>query len=117
MTGFIDAWIVGIAAADADALAELFDVEALFIGAGPAVLHGREQVRRYYDRVPAGLRVQATILRATAPLPSLVHGVVDVVFTAPGVHLPGRLAISLVRRNAGWCVSQYHLAATPGRPG
>lgn len=111
VAGFVDAWTAGVAAGDAHALADLFDTETLFVGTAPAVLHGRDQVLGYFAQAPAGLRVQATVVRVTAPLPDLVHGVVDVVFTAPGVNLRGRVALSLVLRDPGWRVTQYQLAA------
>ena len=114
LSGFLQAWSQALAAPDVDALAGLFDAGALFTATAPEPLHGQAQIRAYYNNVPPGLRVQATPLCATHPLPGLVHGIADVAFGAPGgVALRGRLGLSLVLRPQGWRVSAYQLSVGP----
>ncbi len=115
VSGFLQGWAAAMAARDVDALAALFDHTALFTATAPEPLQGQAQIRAYYDKAPPGLRVQATLLRATHPLPGLVHGLAEVAFDAPGgVALRGRLGLSLVLRPHGWRVSAYQLSGRPG---
>ncbi|NTU60033.1 MAG: SnoaL-like domain-containing protein [Deltaproteobacteria bacterium] len=112
LSAFVDAWVAGIRARDAAALSVLFDPEVLFCATKPEVLVGREAVRGYYEGVPEGLDAEARILVERSPAPGVEHGVVEVAFSAPGgLRLNGRLGVTLVRREAGWLVSQYHLAS------
>lgn len=114
VSGFLQAWAQALAARDVDALADLFDADALFTATAPDPLQGRARIKDYYTNAPAGLRVRATLLCATYPLPDLVHGIADVAFDAPGgVSLRGRLGLSLVLRTQGWRVSAYQLTARP----
>jgi len=112
--GFLQAWSAALAARNVDALAGLFDADALFSATAPEPLQGQAPIRAYYKNAPPGLRVQATLVCATQPLPGLVHGIADVAFEAPGgVALRGRLGLSLVLRPQGWRVSAYQLSVRP----
>ncbi|MEO8806441.1 MAG: nuclear transport factor 2 family protein [Burkholderiaceae bacterium] len=115
LTGFLHAWSAAIAARDLQTLAALFDDDALFLATAPTPLRGCAQIRAYYEQAPAGLRVQrATVLCATRPLETLVHGIAEVAFEAPGgAALQGRLGLSLVLRPPGWRLSAYQLTARP----
>lgn len=116
VSAFVEAWAAGIRARDAAAVADLFDEGVLFCATAPDVLHGREKVRTYYENLPQGLTPEAVILNEVSPIPGVVHGVVGVVFTAPGVGFSGRIGVTLIHREAGWRVSQYHLAVGTPKP-
>jgi len=110
VNNFLSAWAAALSASDFKALAELFDEYALFVATTPTPLLGRDQIQTYYEQVPVGLHVKATLMCATRPNESLVHALSQVSFEAPGgVSLKGRLGLSMILGSHGWRVSFYQL--------
>ena len=114
LSTFLHAWADALAARDLNALAGLFDDDALFVATAPEPLHGRAQIRTCCQNAPCGLRAPALPLCATSPLPGLVHGIADVVFDGPGgAALRGRLGLSLAHRAERGRASAYQLTTRP----
>jgi ketosteroid isomerase-like protein len=100
-------WGDAIAARDWDAVAQMFDDNAVFMATAPAPLQGRRAIAAYYADAPMGLTVQATLALAVRHAQG-ISIVADVVFDLPAKGaLRGRLSLAcdLVGQ-----ITLYHMA-------
>ncbi|MEY9894233.1 hypothetical protein ABIA31_007919 [Catenulispora sp. MAP5-51] len=63
-----------------DAMADLFTLDTLFQGFGPAVRTARDAVRDYYEAVAANRRAEVTVLRPYTIGEQVAGGFADVTF-------------------------------------
>jgi uncharacterized protein (TIGR02246 family) len=102
-------WEQAFNAWNIDALASLYTKDALFFGSTPDLYTGRDGVKAYFSKLPAGalkakmgeqhvVRVSANVI-ATA-------GFVD--FTREGKVVPFRLTLVLVKTGRHWLIAEHH---------
>ena len=92
-----------------DQLVALYAEDAQFFGSTPQLNTGRDSIRAYFSKLPAGAWNARMGEHAVTSIGSgvlLSAGFVD--FTHDGKALPYRLTFVLVKRGETWLIAQHH---------
>ncbi len=109
-----EAWSRAFAARDIEALAALYDEDALFFGSTPDLCLGRDGARAYFSTLPADVVLDdfpAQETRRTGPDTIVAAGCWRFLFG--GEARPYRLAWTLARRGGQWLIAAHHASARP----
>jgi len=110
----LDRWAIAFNANDVDALVEIYAADATLIGtAGSAVMHGRDAIRRYYDRLRrSGDEVSIGDRKIVALTDDVAYVTGDYEFSAmrngERHFAPARFTMVLVRHGLEWHIAHHH---------
>lgn len=102
-------WLEAFNSHDLDRHMELYTEDAMLFGSVDELQDGRNAIRDYFGRRPAGIRVKSY------PMPRIRQVAADVAITAGHVDFadgdepsPYRMTWVLVRRDGNWRIAQHH---------
>jgi uncharacterized protein (TIGR02246 family) len=102
-------WLEAFNSHDLDRHMELYTEDAMLFGSVDELQDGRNAIREYFGRRPAGIRVKSY------PMPRVRQVAADVAITAGQVDFadgdessPYRMTWVLVRREGNWRITQHH---------
>jgi uncharacterized protein (TIGR02246 family) len=110
VSALLDRWSDGIRRRDLEHIAAQFTTDALFQGFDPEPAFGRGAVSAYYDKQPAGLTADYTLVRARELADGAVLGYAAVTFHRPDREVPTYLTVVAVREEGRWLISHYHVS-------
>jgi uncharacterized protein (TIGR02246 family) len=99
---------------DADKFVALYTKDAMLFGSTAQLFAGSEDVRTYFTKLPAGIKVKMGDQQAIAAGPDVLlsSGFAD--FTFPnGTVVPFRLTLAMVKVEGKWLVAQHHGSPVP----
>jgi uncharacterized protein (TIGR02246 family) len=102
-------WVEAFNSHDLDRHMELYTADAMLFGSVDELQDGRNAIRNYFGRRPAGIRVKSY------PMPRVRQVAADVAITAGHVDFvdgdelsPYRMTWVLVRHDGDWRIAQHH---------
>ena len=102
-------WLEAFNSHDLDRHMELYTEDAMLFGSVDELQDGRNAIRNYFGRRPAGIRVKSY------PMPQVRRVAADVAITAGHVDFvngdelsPYRMTWVLVRSGGDWRIAQHH---------
>ena len=103
------AWVEAFNSHDLDRHMELYMEDAMLFGAVDELQDGRNAIRQYFGKRPAGMRVKSypmPLVRQIAAEVAITAGHVD--FADGDEISPYRMTWVLVRRDTNWRIAQHH---------